>query len=171
MKSQTVRGNHDDFIEEFIGTKLGNIEIVEDLIIDIENKKYFVFHGDLIDVFITKYKWLAQIGSIGYDFALFINRIYNYFRKLIGLNYYSISDKLKKSVKFATNYINDFEETAINIAKSKDCYGGVICGHIHNPEIRNIDNMLYINSGDWIENLTAILVDSNDKIILYKFDD
>lgn len=166
-----VRGNHDDFIEEFIGTKLGNIEIVEDLIIDIANKKYFVFHGDLIDVFITKYKWLAKIGSVGYDFALFINRIYNYFRKLRGLNYYSISDKLKKSVKFATNYINDFEETAINIAKSKDCDGGVICGHIHNPEIRNIDNMLYINSGDWIENLSAILVDSNNKIILYKFDD
>lgn len=166
-----VRGNHDDFIEEFIGTKLGNIEIVEDLIIDIENKRYFVFHGDLIDIFITKYKWLAHIGSFGYDLALFVNRIYNYFRKLNGLKYYSVSDKLKKSVKFATNYINDFEETAINIAKSKECNGGVICGHIHNPEIREINNMLYINSGDWIENLSAILVDSNDKIKLYKFDD
>jgi UDP-2,3-diacylglucosamine pyrophosphatase LpxH len=166
-----VRGNHDDFIEEFIGTKLGNIEIVEDLIIDINDKKYFVFHGDLIDVFITKYKWLAQIGSIGYDFALFINRIYNYYRKLRGLNYYSISDKLKKSVKFATNYINDFETTAINIAKTNNCNGGVICGHIHNPEIRTIDNMLYINSGDWIENLTAILVNDKGIIELYKYDD
>lgn len=163
-----LRGNHDDFIEEFIGTKLGNIEILEDLIIEIDDKKYFVFHGDLIDVFITKYKWLAHIGSIGYDFALFINRIYNYFRKLRGLNYYSISDKLKKSLKFATNYINDFEETAINIAKTKGCDGGVICGHIHNPEIRKFDTMEYINSGDWIENLSAILIDKNNKIKLYK---
>lgn len=166
-----IRGNHDDFIEEFIGTKLGNIEIVEDLIIEVENKKYFIFHGDVIDVFITKYKWLSHIGSIGYDFALYINRIYNYFRKIRGLNYYSISDKLKKSVKFATNYINDFETTALNIAKTKGCDGGVICGHIHNPEIRDLDNMLYINSGDWIENLTAIFVDNVGNIKLYKHND
>lgn len=164
-----VRGNHDDFIQEFIGTKLGNIDVVEDLIINVLDKKYYVFHGDLIDVFITKYKWLAHIGSIGYDFALFLNRLYNKYRKLRGLNYYSISERIKKSVKFATNYINDFELTAINIAKSKNC-NGVICGHIHNPEIRIIEDYTYINSGDWIENLTAITIDFNNSIKLIKYE-
>lgn len=162
-----VRGNHDDFIEEFIGTKIGNIEIVEDLVIELDNKKYYIFHGDLIDIFIMKYKWLAHIGSIGYDIALWINRIYNKYRKAKGLNYYSISDKLKKSIKFATNYINDFEQTAVNIGISKDC-DGVICGHIHNPEIRIINNKEYINSGDWIENLTAVVIDYKNKIHLIK---
>jgi UDP-2,3-diacylglucosamine pyrophosphatase LpxH len=162
-----IRGNHDDFLVEFIGTKIGNIEIVEDLIIDINNKNYFVFHGDIIDIFITKYKWLAYIGSIGYDIALWLNRIYNKYRKYKGLTYFSISDKLKKSVKFATNYMNDFELTAVNIAKTKKC-DGVFCGHIHNPEIRVIENILYVNSGDWIENLTAITVDYNNKIEIVK---
>lgn len=162
-----IRGNHDEFIKEFIGTTIGNIEIVEDLIINVGDKKYFIFHGDLIDIFITKYKWLAHLGSIGYDFALFINRIYNRYRNFKGLKYYSISDKIKKSVKFATNHINDFEQTAINFAKSKDC-NGVICGHIHNPEIKTIDNIKYINSGDWIENLTAILIDTDNNIKLFK---
>lgn len=166
-----IRGNHDNFLESFIGTELGNIEIVEDMKITIDNKDYYIFHGDLIDIFITKYKFLATIGSIGYDIALFINRVYNKIRKLNGLKYYSISDKIKKSVKFATNYINDFEENAIKIAKSKNCNGGVICGHIHVPEIRKIDDALYINSGDWIENLTAITIDKKDKIKLIKYSD
>jgi len=166
-----IRGNHDNFIEDFTGTSIGNINIVEDLIINIGDKNYYVFHGDLIDIFITKYKWISYIGSVGYDLALLINRIYNRYRKLRGLKYYSISDKIKKSVKFATNYINDFEENAINIAKTKNCDGGVICGHIHVPEIREINNSLYINSGDWIENLTAITIDNKNKIKLVKYSD
>jgi UDP-2,3-diacylglucosamine pyrophosphatase LpxH len=165
-----VRGNHDDFLENFIGLSIGNIDIVEDLIIETGNKKYYIFHGDLIDIFITKYKWLAHIGSIGYDFALFINRIYNKYRYYRGFKYYSISSKLKNSIKFATNYINDFEETAVNIAISKNC-NGVICGHIHNPEIRIINNIEYINSGDWIENLSAITIDYEGNLNLEYFDE
>ena len=164
-----IRGNHDEFIQEFIGTHLGAIEIREDYKLDINNtmESYYIFHGDVIDVFITKYKWLSKIGSIGYDFALWLNRIYNTYRKWRKLPYISISQKIKESVKVATNYVNDFEVTALSMATKKGC-NGVICGHIHQPADRMIDGKRYLNSGDWIENMSAILVDNIGTIYLYK---
>jgi UDP-2,3-diacylglucosamine pyrophosphatase LpxH len=164
-----IRGNHDEFIQEFIGTHLGAIEIREDYKLDINNtmESYYIFHGDVIDVFITKYKWLSKIGSIGYDFALWLNRVYNTYRKWRKLPYISISQKIKESVKVATNYVNDFEVTALSMATKKGC-NGVICGHIHQPADRMINGHRYLNSGDWIENMSAICVDDNGKVILYQ---
>ena len=164
-----IRGNHDEFIQEFIGTHLGAIEIREDYKLDINNtmESYYIFHGDVIDVFITKYKWLSKIGSIGYDFALWLNRIYNTYRKWRKLPYISISQKIKESVKVATNYVNDFEVTALSMATKKGC-NGVICGHIHQPADRMIDGKRYLNSGDWIENMSAICIDNAGKVYLYK---
>ena len=164
-----IRGNHDEFIQEFIGTHLGAIEIREDYKLDINNtmESYYIFHGDVIDVFITKYKWLSKIGAIGYDFALWLNRVYNTYRKWRKLPYISISQKIKESVKVATNYVNDFEVTALSMATKKGC-NGVICGHIHQPSDRMIDGKRYLNSGDWIENMSAILVDNIGTIYLYK---
>ncbi len=113
-----IRGNHDEFIQDFIGTHLGRIEIKEDYRLTIQrwvegdifrNESYYIFHGDVVDVFITKYKWLSKIGAIGYDFALTLNRWYNRYRKWRKLPYQSISQKIKGGVKAATNYINDFE--------------------------------------------------------------
>ena len=164
-----IRGNHDEFIQEFIGTHLGAIEIREDYKLDINNtmESYYIFHGDVIDVFITKYKWLSKIGSVGYDFALWLNRIYNTYRKWRKLPYISISQKIKESVKVATNYVNDFEVTALSMATKKGC-NGVICGHIHQPADRMIGGKRYLNSGDWIENMSAILVDYNGELYLYQ---
>jgi UDP-2,3-diacylglucosamine pyrophosphatase LpxH len=171
-----IRGNHDEFIQEFIGTNFGNIQIREDYKLTItnwvendlyRNESYYIFHGDVVDVFITKYKWLSKIGSIGYDFALWLNRVYNKYRKWRNLPYQSISQKIKQGVKAATNYINDFETTALKMAEKKGC-DGVICGHIHQPEDRFIGGKRYINTGDWIENMTAICVDNNGKLYLYK---
>jgi len=164
-----IRGNHDEFIQEFIGTHLGAIEIREDYKLDINNtmESYYIFHGDVIDVFITKYKWLSKIGSVGYDFALWLNRIYNTYRKWRKLPYISISQKIKESVKVATNYVNDFEITALSMATKKGC-NGVICGHIHQPADRMIDGKRYLNSGDWIENMSAICIDNAGKVYLYK---
>ena len=164
-----IRGNHDEFIQEFIGTHLGAIEIREDYKLDIDNtmESYYIFHGDVIDVFITKYKWLSKIGSVGYDFALWLNRIYNTYRKWRKLPYISISQKIKESVKVATNYVNDFEVTALSMATKKGC-NGVICGHIHQPADRMIDGKRYLNSGDWIENMSAICIDNAGKVYLYK---
>ena len=164
-----IRGNHDEFIQEFIGTNFGHIEIKEDYKLHINNtmENYYIFHGDVVDVFITKYKWLSKIGSIGYDFALWLNRVYNGYRKWRKLPYISISQKIKASVKAATNYINDFETTALSMAHKKGC-SGVICGHIHQPADIMINGERYLNSGDWIENMSAILVDYNGELYLYQ---
>jgi len=162
-----IRGNHDEFIQEFIGTHLGAIEIREDYVLELTDKKYYCFHGDVIDVFITKYKWLSKIGAIGYDFALWLNRVYNTYRKWRKLPYISISQKIKESVKVATNYVNDFEVTALSMAIKKGC-DGVMCGHIHQPEDRMINGKRYLNSGDWIENMSAICIDKDENLYLYK---
>jgi len=172
-----IRGNHDEFLQEFIDTSFGRIEFKEDYQLqyyehieyDIWKKRcFYIFHGDVIDVFITKYKWLSKIGSIGYDLALWLNRWYNQYRKWRKLPYQSISQKIKEGVKTATMYINNFEITALKMAEKKGC-DGVICGHIHQPEDRYINNKRYLNSGDWIENMSAILIDNIGKIHLYKY--
>ena len=171
-----IRGNHDEFIQEFIGMHFGGIEIREDYIIHYaehieydtwKNRCFYVFHGDVVDVFITKYKWLSKIGAIGYDFALWLNRWYNNYRKLFNLPYQSISQKIKAGVKAATNYVNDFEVTALKMAEKKGC-DGVMCGHIHQPEDRIINSKHYLNSGDWVENMSAILIDNQGCVILHK---
>jgi len=170
-----IRGNHDEFLTEFIGSHFGNIEIREDYVIQTskwitedvyEKKNYLVFHGDIVDVFITKYKWIAKLGSIGYDLALWCNRWYNRYRTWRKLPYQSISKDIKAGLKAATNYINDFEKSAIAIAKSRDCHG-VICGHIHQPADFNVGDSRYVNSGDWVENMTAVLVDKADNVELF----
>ena len=171
-----IRGNHDEFIQEFIGSYFGGIEIREDYRLqyyehveyDIwKSKCFYIFHGDIIDIFITKYKWLSKLGAIGYDFALWLNRWYNTYRKWRKLPYQSISQKIKAGVKTAANYINDFETTALSMANKNGC-DGVICGHIHQPEDRIINGKRYLNSGDWVENMSAILIDKNGKIEIYK---
>lgn len=171
-----IRGNHDEFIQEFIGTSFGHIQVREDYVLNItkwqesdifKTESYYIFHGDVIDIFITKYKWLSKIGSIGYDFALWLNRWYNKYRKWRKLPYQSISDKIKKGVKTATNYINDFEITAVKMSDNKKC-DGVICGHIHQPESRVIEGKKYLNTGDWVENMSAILFDQSGNLYLYK---
>ena len=170
-----IRGNHDEFLHEFMGNHFGGIEIREDYVFTTKvwveddlyrNESYYVFHGDVIDIFITKYKWLSKIGAVGYDFALWLNRWYNKYRVWRKLPYQSISQKIKSGVKAATNYVNDFEVTALSMASKKGCHG-VMCGHIHQPEDRMINGKRYLNSGDWVENMTAICVEDTGRIYLY----
>ena len=172
-----IRGNHDEFLTEFIGAHFGNIEIREDYVLEtkhwikhdiFESRNYFIFHGDIIDIFISKYKWLAKLGSVGYDLALWINRWYNKYRAWRKLPYQSISQQIKVGIKAATNYINDFEVTAIKMANKNGCYG-VICGHIHQPANMMIENSHYLNSGDWVENRTAILLNNQDEFTVFTF--
>lgn len=151
-----LRGNHDEFLKDFLPFDLGNIKIVEDYIHQHGSIRYYIFHGDVLDVFITKVKWLAYIGSIGYDIALWINRWYNRWRAWRKLPYYSISKDIKNGIKKATNFINDFEISAVRLAKGKGCQVA-ICGHIHQPSLKEG----YMNSGDWCENCTA-LVETKD---------
>jgi UDP-2,3-diacylglucosamine pyrophosphatase LpxH len=151
-----IRGNHDDFLKDIIPYTLGNIEIREDYTIEVNNKSYYIMHGDAYDVFITEWKWVAKIGSIGYELALWLNRWYNKYRNWRGKPYFSLSKKIKNSVKKATNFINDFENVISDMVKQKG-HDGVICGHIHQPEDRMMENGIhYLNCGDWVENLTYI---------------
>jgi UDP-2,3-diacylglucosamine pyrophosphatase LpxH len=171
-----VRGNHDEFLTDFMGIDLGKIEVREDYVLELykhvegdefEKTFYYVFHGDKIDVFITKYKWLAKIGSVGYDMALWLNRWYNRYRAWRKLPYKSISQEIKNGVKSATNYINDFESEAVKMAHKKGCYG-VICGHIHQPSDTMTNDGHYLNSGDWVENRTAILLDNSNNFTIFR---
>jgi len=172
-----IRGNHDDFLTEFIGTKFANIEIREDYVLNVTkwfiddvyvNDRYYIFHGDIIDIFTTKYKWLAKIGSVGYELALWVNRWYNRYREWRNLPYLSISQKIKSNVKLATNYINDFETAAIKLAEVNRCQG-VICGHIHQPANIRTEHGHYLNSGDWVENKTAITLDKENNFNIVSF--
>ena len=151
-----LRGNHDEFLKDFLPFDLGNIKIVEDYIHQHGSIRYYIFHGDVLDVFITKVKWLAYIGSIGYDIALWINRWYNRWRAWRKLPYYSISKDIKNGIKKATNFINDFEINAVRLAKGKGCQVAIF-GHIHQPSLKE-GNM---KSGNWCENCTA-LVETKD---------
>lgn len=156
-----LMGNHDDFLQPFLNLSLSNIEIRREYVLEARGKKYLVFHGDIIDAFIQQHKWLSHLGSLGYDFALWLNRWYNRYRSWSGKPYKSIAQWLKNKVKAATNHINNFEETAIRLALSKGCTGA-ICGHIHYPNqkwfFRNGNVYTYYNSGDFIENNSFIVL-------------
>ena len=150
-----LRGNHDEFVRDFSPFLLGNIYIKEDhRFLGADGRVYYTFHGDVLDVFITKIKWMAHIGSIGYDLALWLNRWYNRYRELRGLPYYSISKRIKNGVKKATDFVNDFEINAVKLAKTKGA-DVAICGHIHQHRLAET----YMNSGDWCENCTALVED------------
>jgi UDP-2,3-diacylglucosamine pyrophosphatase LpxH len=156
-----IRGNHDSDLEDVYGYKFGNIKFMDEYIYNHDDKKMLIFHGDKIDVTV-KYKFLSQIGSIGYDLALRLNTLYNEYRMRTGKPYYSISKWIKKNVKNAISFINDFEINACEYAKSKKC-DSVICGHIHIPVIKKIDGINYYNSGDWVENFSCLVLTSENE--------
>ncbi len=164
-----IRGNHDDFLEEIMPLKIGNFSIRKSYIHFGVNKKYFVTHGDLFDSITSKLKWIAKLGDIGYTFLLWINRHFNAYREKKGMPYYSISKVIKAKVKSAVSFISDYENELVKVAKSRKC-DGIICGHIHQAAIKNIEGIEYLNSGDWVESLTALVEDNegNWKIIQYQ---
>jgi UDP-2,3-diacylglucosamine pyrophosphatase LpxH len=164
-----IRGNHDEFLHDFMHMHLGKLQVEEHYVLDLgDGRKYFIFHGDVLDVFVAKWKWIAKLGSTGYELALRINTLYNKWRAWRGLPYYSISKDIKAGVKAAVNYITDFEVSATKLARQHNCTG-VICGHIHVPEDRQIAGIHYLNSGDWVENMTAILIDQGGNIEIREF--
>lgn len=154
-----LTGNHDEMLRKFAGFKLGNFRIANKKVLQLNGKRAWVFHGDVFDVTMRYSKWLARLGAIGYDMLILINTFVNFILKVFGRGKISLSRKVKDSVKQAVKFINDFERTAAEIAVSNE-YDFVVCGHIHHPEMKNVvtDNgqVVYLNSGDWVENLTAL---------------
>lgn len=154
-----IRGNHDDFLDQILPLSIGNLHLVRDYIHQSPTgKKYYVVHGDVFDSVTTKLKWIAQLGDIGYTFLLYINRVYNDYRQRRGLPYYSLSQVVKAKVKKAVSYISDYESQLVSLAELKNC-SGIICGHIHQPAIKEINGIEYLNSGDWVESLSALVED------------
>jgi UDP-2,3-diacylglucosamine pyrophosphatase LpxH len=154
-----ITGNHDEMLRKFVGFKLGNIEIANKLLIELDGNQTWIFHGDVFDVTMQHAKWLAKLGAIGYDTLILINAFVNFISEKLGKGKISLSKKIKNSVKSAVKFINEFENICADIA-IENKYETVICGHIHQPEIRTIERnngkVLYLNSGDWIENLSAL---------------
>ncbi|THF47867.1 UDP-2,3-diacylglucosamine diphosphatase [Flavobacterium supellecticarium] len=154
-----ITGNHDEMLRKFSDTTMGNFSIVDKLVLDLHDKKAWIFHGDIFDNSVHHAKWIAKLGGIGYDYLILLNRFINWCLIKMGKEPYSLSKKIKSSVKKAVKFISDFETTATDLAIEKN-YDYVICGHIHEPKIVEKENKkgktLYLNSGDWIENLTAL---------------
>ena len=175
VKTYYVTGNHDEMLRRFAGLKMGSLSIVNKVVLDMPGgAKAWIFHGDVFDITMQHSRWLAKLGAIGYDTLILINRAFNFFsEKVLHKGKLSLSAKIKEGVKTAVAYINNFELTSAEIGISNK-FEYVICGHIHHPEIRTISttegSIIYMNSGDWVENLSALEY-SKGAWSLYRFDE
>ena len=160
-----ITGNHDELFRRFVGFRTGNFRFANKLVLELDGQKAWIFHGDVFDVTMQYSKWLAQLGGKGYDLLIALNHTVNRISLALGGQRISLSKKVKESVKGAVKYINQFEETAAGIAVTNG-YDFVVCGHIHQPCDRVIEtregSVRYLNSGDWVENCTALEYDGGE---------
>lgn len=168
-----LTGNHDEMLRKLSDFRIGKLELLDKLVLDLDGKKAWIFHGDVFDVSMKHSKWLAKLGAIGYDTLIVLNSMVNWASQKMGRGKVSFSKRIKNSVKQAIKFIDDFEETATSIA-IENGYDYVLCGHIHQPAIRIVKTdkgeTLYLNSGDWVESLTALEY-SDKKWSLYHYKD
>ncbi len=168
-----VTGNHDEMLRKISDAYVGNFCIVDKILMNLDDKKAWIFHGDVFDASVNHAKWIAKLGGLGYDYLILLNRFVNWCLQKIGKEPYSFSKKIKASVKGAVKHISDFENTATDLA-IENKYDFVVCGHIHEPKMIEKTNKngstLYLNSGDWVENLTALEY-NNRRWKIYKFKD
>jgi UDP-2,3-diacylglucosamine pyrophosphatase LpxH len=154
-----ITGNHDEFLRKFTDLKLGNISLLNKLVLELDEKKAWIFHGDVFDASINHAKWLAKLGGWGYDLLILLNRFINWVLARLNKEPYSLSKKIKGNVKSAVKFISNFENVCIELA-IENKFDYVICGHIHEPKFESVETekgkTIYLNSGDWVENLTAL---------------
>ena len=151
-----IRGNHDDILAQFLPLDFENLTVVEDHVHEGPAGRYLVLHGDVFDTVTKNFVWLAHLGDWGYRALLKINRAYNAWRAWRGLEYWSLSKAIKARVKSAVNHVSNFETHIAELAQARDCLG-VMCGHIHTAADKKMGDIHYLNSGDWVESLTAIV--------------
>ncbi|PKP16045.1 MAG: UDP-2,3-diacylglucosamine hydrolase [Bacteroidetes bacterium HGW-Bacteroidetes-23] len=167
-----ITGNHDEMLRKFSDTKIGNFSILDKLVLELDEKKAWIFHGDVFDASVQHSKWIAKLGGWGYDLLIVANRFVNWILQKMGKEPYSFSKKIKANVKKAVKFISDFEVTASELA-IENHYDYVICGHIHEPKMTRKVNKkgttFYLNSGDWVENLTALEYNKK-RWKLYRYD-
>jgi UDP-2,3-diacylglucosamine pyrophosphatase LpxH len=161
-----VPGNHDEFARQFLGHSFGGIEVVEEVIYQtVDDRKFWIIHGDYFDGVVQCAKWLAYVGDNLYELTLKLNRYLNSLRARLGMPYWSLSRYLKHKVKTAVSYVTSFEQAVAMEARHRGL-DGVICGHIHHPEIRDINGITYCNDGDWVESLSALVEHFDGRIEL-----
>lgn len=167
-----ITGNHDEMLRKFSDTKIGNFSILDKLVLELDDKKAWIFHGDVFDASVQHSKWIAKLGGWGYDLLIVANRFVNWILQKMGKEPYSFSKRIKANVKKAVKFISDFEVTASELAIENN-YDYVICGHIHEPKMTRKVNKkgttFYLNSGDWVENLTALEYNKK-RWKLYRYD-
>jgi UDP-2,3-diacylglucosamine pyrophosphatase LpxH len=168
-----LTGNHDEMLRRFSDLELGDFHLADKLVLEIDGKKAWIFHGDIFDLSVNTGKWLAKIAGKSYDYLILLNRAVNFVLEKMGKEKVSISRKIKAGVKQAVKFVGDFEEIAAKHAVEQN-YDYVICGHIHQPQQRKITignkSVTYLNSGDWIENLSALEYHQGQWSI-YKYED
>ncbi|MNK07549.1 UDP-2,3-diacylglucosamine hydrolase [compost metagenome] len=167
-----LTGNHDELLRKFADMHMGTFHLQNKLVVELDGKKAWFFHGDIFDVTMQHSKWLAKLGAVGYDMLILINSFANWCLALMGREKMSFSKRIKAKFKDAVKFINGFENTAAELAAEKG-YEYVVCGHIHQPEMRTITTesgeVTYLNSGDWVENLTALeYYDKSWKVFKYE---
>ncbi len=164
-----VPGNHDEFARHFVGHHFGGIEVVEEAVhTTADGRRLWVVHGDYFDAVVQCAKWLAYLGDNLYEFTLRLNRYLNSLRARLGLPYWSLSAFLKHKVKTALNYVTDFERAVAAEAGRRGLHG-VVCGHIHRAEMREIDGVLYCNDGDWVESHTGLVEHMDGRLELVRW--
>ena len=160
-----VPGNHDEMLADYFGD-YGNVTVQQRAIhTTADGRRLLVIHGHELDAVVQNARWLAYVGDVGYQFLLHLNRPLNFFRRIFGLGYWSLSAYAKRTVKGAVNYVGKFEEAIARFAKDDDV-SGVVCGHIHAPLIRPIGDITYYNCGDWVESCSALVEHASGKIEL-----
>lgn len=169
-----ITGNHDEMLRRYSDLEMGNFQLTDKVVMELDGKMTWIFHGDVFDA-TTKgsAKLLAKLGGHGYDLLIYLNSLINWCLKAMGKEKMSFSKKVKNSVKKAVAWIGDFEQTAAELAIEKK-YDYVICGHIHQPQKREVvtkdGSVMYLNSGDWIENLTSLEY-NNHNWSIYQYDE
>lgn len=164
-----VPGNHDESFRDFAGHRFGRVAILPETIhTAADGRRYLVLHGDKFDGVVKYAKWLAVIGDRAYTAALALNLWFNVLRRRLGFPYWSLSAYLKHKVKNAVEYISSYEKAVVAEARRRGT-DGVICGHIHTADIRQMDGILYCNGGDWVESCTALVEHADGRLEILRW--
>ena len=164
-----IPGNHDEFFRDYVRLNLGGVTLLADAVhLTADGRRFLVIHGDAFDGVVTTARWLAHLGDAAYRMALRANTVFNFARRRLGYPYWSLSAYLKHKVKNAVSFISSFEQALVEAARERRL-DGVICGHIHHPEVREIEGLLYANDGDWVESCSALLEHHDGRLELLRW--
>ncbi len=164
-----VPGNHDEWLRDYARLRFGGVEVVEEAVhVTADGRRLLVIHGDHYDLIVTQARWLALLGDGAYTLALWVNHHFNKVRRVLGYDYWSLSAFLKMRVKNAVQYIGSFADTLVDEARRRKL-DGVVCGHIHHADIRDLGGVLYCNDGDWVESCTALVEHFDGRLAIVRW--